>query len=244
MLGILVCWHSFFEFFDFHLKNLNKFVKIPHRIYVLDNSSETPQLKSDIPFIYVKNTDTSKDPSTRHMRTLEMGLRRAWNECDSFFIFDNDMIFCKEWTEEPQEDLVYVPTHRGTWWYCWLNLMYFKKFQESPPTFSTWNCPISGEMTDSGGNTGHWLNDEKLKKKEIKIIFDEWRQIEVLPTYRERLQKICEDHKILFEAELYEMEGIPLFHFVKMSNYMKYPQAYLQKKKDLILDVVRENNLI
>lgn len=244
MLGILVSWHSFFEFFNYHLKNLNKFIKFPHRIYVLDNSAEPFEFRSEIPFTYIRNPDLSKDPSTRHMRTLEIGLAKAWKECDSFLIFDNDMIFCKEWEKEPEEELVYVPTHRGMWWYCWMNLLYFKKFQIDPPKFSTWNCPVSGQMTDSGGNTGNWLKDEKISKKEIEIIFDEERQINVLPNYRERLMKICNEHKILFEAELYELDKVPIFHFVKMSNYMKYPAIYLDKKKNLILDVVKENNLI
>ena len=243
MLGILVCWHSFFEFFELHLRNIDKFVKVPHIIYVLDNSAESKIRPSSVAYRYLRNTNIHLDPSSRHQQTINMGLAEAWKECDSFLFLDNDMVFLKEFTKEPEEDLAYVPTYRGTWDYCWLNLLYMKKKEDGPFEFKFWSCPKTGENTDSGGNSGLLLLNESLTKIKINPIFEKSIQETLLPDYQENLRKLCDEYKIPYEVEMYDFLGIPIFHFVKMSNYMKYPDTYLKQKKHLVMLAIEKNRL-
>lgn len=140
MLGILVCYASFYDFETLQRKNIEKYVKCPYKVYML-------------------HTTVSHNPSAGHMRNLNILLNMAWSECDSFLFFDNDMIFLSDFTE-PTEDCWYVPQRKGEETeYAWCNLFYFKK-DELLRSIDFENG------SDSGGSTWRYLS-KTLNKKEI-----------------------------------------------------------------------------
>ena len=238
MLAIIICYHSFFEFLPYQLLNLHQFVKCPYRVYIIDNSNKGHASELHFlpfPITYVRSPIINSNPSDRHQQSLNIGLRAAWNDNDSFLFFDNDMIFLNDF-HEPDCDLAYTPTFRGKWNYCWLNLMYFKKFQDNPLTFGFYNCPITGENTDSGGNTGLLLLKDNLKKIKITDVLHPVRKENALPTYQINYKNLCDKYRIEPGFDLFDVEGTEIFHFRALSNYLNHPDEFLSAKKKLIIE--------
>ena len=140
MLGILIPYASFHQFVNVQTQNIEKFVKCPHKIYMV--------LSQIHPV-----------PSLGHMNNLNQLLDEAWEECDSFLFLDNDMIFLTDF-HEPKEDCWFVPQAREDYTYAWPNLLYFKKhpFMRKIEFYKD---------SDSGGSTWRYLA-EVTDKKEIK----------------------------------------------------------------------------
>lgn len=200
MLGILICYASFHSFESLQRANIQRFVKCPHRIYIL-------------------KTTVSADPSTGHQINLNTLLANAWEECDSFLLFDNDMLFLDEF-QEPTEECWYWSQERNGFEYAWPNLLYFKKHD-------LMNRIWFENDSDSGGSTWKYLQEAQTKRK---ITLDK----EGMEDYQEQLETLGKKYGIGNWSERYWLNGCPIFHFRAMSNWTKYPIDYLTKKEMLI----------
>lgn len=230
MLGIVVCYHSFFEFLPIQLENFKKFVKTDYRVYVIDNS-----LTSQPPFpgvVWIKSNATGS-PSHRHQTSVNTGLCQAWNQCDCFLLFDNDMLFCEEF-ELPRCNY-YVPQKRGNWEYGWLNLMFFYK-HPLLQSFDFAVCPETRERTDSGGSYGHYL---RLGGVSAQIQTLPVPDYSVFGSYQKKYSLLCQEYGIGTWYDLFSISGTRVFHFRALSNWTKYPEEFQLKKKELILKSVQ-----
>jgi hypothetical protein len=240
MLGIIVSFHSFKEFLYLQIDNIQKFVKIPYHVYVVDNSQDGELQGLWFPSTSIlRNADRFDSPSGRHQSSVNMGIAAAWGnpEIKDCLIFDNDMIFLTEWNP-PYADLVYEPCKRGNWEYCWLNLLYLKKFQSSPFVFQFANCPETNERTDSGGSSGFLLRNPSLDKRTIRYISDTPEREMFLPWYQTEFKDLCNQYNLPWWFDVYSFNGTKIFHFRAMSNYTNYPEEFMNKKRNLVLRAV------
>ena len=226
MLGILIPYHSFFEFLPIQLENLKQHVKTEYRVYVLDNSltgtTPLPGCK------WVVSTATGS-PSERHQRTINKGLLMAWDECDCFLFFDNDMLLCDDF-ELPRCNY-YVPQKRGNWEYGWLNLMFFWK-DERLRHFDFAKCPETGERTDSGGSYGNFLRSGGMAAQIQTLPVPDYS---VFGSYQKKYSHLCQEYGIGTWYDLFSISGTRVFHFRALSNWTKYPEEFQRRKKELIL---------
>lgn len=226
MLGILLTYHSFFEFLPYQIQNLKKYIQVPFKIYVIDNSLTPGQKYSnpDVSYLFCSNNGS---PSDRHQSAINLGLKAAWNECDSFLIFDNDMIFVDDFREPPC--CAYLPQRRGNWQYAWLNLLYFPK-DDRLSSFDFVNCPETNERTDSGGSFGNYLRSGGSVQT-----------IEILPSddcmadYQTEYRKLCDRFGVSVWYDIFRINNTRVFHFRALSNWTKYPEEFQKQKKALIL---------
>lgn len=227
MLGIIITYHSFFEFLPYQIANLKKHIRVPFKIYVVDNSLiPGKKFDGDVEYLFCNR---ATHPSDRHQTAVNQGLHHAWNSCDSFLLFDNDMIFLDDWT--PPSVCQYVPQQRGTIVYGWLNLLFFWK-DERLRSFDFAKCYITGERTDSGGSFGHFLRDGG---KTEKIATLENRK-EYFPEYIDAYERLCAKHKIGVWYDVFSINGSKVFHFRALSNWTKYPHEFNEAKKQLVLE--------
>jgi len=233
MLGIIIPYHSFFEFLEFQIPNLQKHIQVPFRVYIVDNSLENTikyhgkyleQIKYF--FCFAKGS-----PSHRHQETVNLGLSLAWEHCDAFLIFDNDMIFLNNWTPPPC--VAYHPQRRGTLEYGWLNLFYFPKM-ECFHTIDFANCPVTRERTDSGGSIG--LHLPSIKNK---MVINYSEPIDpYFPEYCEKYRALAKQYNVGPWMDVFSFNGTDIFHFRALSNWTKYPEEFQLAKKKLILDTM------
>jgi hypothetical protein len=238
MLGIIISYHSFFEFLPHQLENIKKYVKVPYTVYIVDNCQQQQTISGS--FVYLRNPLLINHPSLRHQESVNMGLQAAWNSCDSFLIFDNDMIFLSEWNE-PKEDMMYELVSRGEWEYCWQNILYLKKKWDKPFVFSFYKCPKTGEQTDSGGNSGLLLRDKSITKRKLRYVykFDTERE-SCLPSFQIPYKQLCDEYKTFWWFDVYDFNSTLIFHYRAMSNYCNLPVDFLNKKKQLILSTIKD----
>ena len=201
MLGILVSYASFHQFETLQRKNIERFVKCPYKLYIC-------------------HTSLHGNPSLGHMLTLNSLLDQAWEECDSFLFFDNDMIFLTEFYE-PMEDCWYLPQDRSGIHYAWANLLYFKKH----PLMKTIGFEHN---TDSGGSTWKYLA-ETPNKKIIPFDADGFEE------YKNDVDRLNKEYKRGSWNERFHLNGSQIYHFRAMSNWTKYEEEYMKKKEKLIL---------
>ena len=230
MLGVLLTYHSFFEFMPIQLENLKKHIKVPFKIYIIDNSLVNTvkyhgKYLEQIKYLFCF---TQGSPSHRHQEAINMGLSLAWNDCDAFLLFDNDMIFLDDWTPPPL--CQYVPQRRGSLEYAWLNLLYFPK-DEALRRFDFANCVQTRERTDSGGSFGFFLRNGG-KAETIATLEN---RKEYFPDYIEAYEALCKRHNVGVWYDTFRMNGANVFHFRALSNWTKYPEAFQEEKKKLIL---------
>ena len=201
MLGILIPYASFHQFEKLQKENIAQFVKCPHKIYVVHST-----------VFYV--------PSLGHMANLNTLLDQAWEECDSFLLMDNDMIFLSDF-HEPKEDCWFVPQKRENYTYAWPNLMYFKRhwlmrkiefYQDS----------------DSGGSSWRYLAAVSDKRE---ILQDE----EGFTAYQEEYEGLCKKYGVLKWIDHFTLNGSEIFHFRATSNWTKWPVEFIREKEELIL---------
>jgi hypothetical protein len=158
-----------------------------------------------------------------------MGLQKAWDNCSSFLLFDNDMILIDDF-RLPSIPF-YVEQQRGNWKYGWLNLMYFKK-HPTLQSFDFAKCPDTGERTDSGGSFGNFLRSGKVCAQIQTLAFPDysfWKE------YQEEYISLCIRHGVACWYDIFSMNGTRVLHFRALSNWTKYPEAFQQEKKALIL---------
>jgi len=237
MLGIVISCGSFEEFVPYQLRNIETFVKVPFRLVFVDNTNAGFQ--HTYQYDVVRNSDIHDSPSGRHTTSVNIGLAYLWDSCESFLVFDNDMIFLSEWNE-PQEDIYYEHTQRGNWAYCWLNLLYFKKKSTSSPKLYFHTCEETYERTDSGGTTGLWLRDSTLTKQRLTYISDVDTRKKAFPEYVLPFYEVCQKHNVEVWFDLYDFNGTSIFHFRAMSNYCGYTEAFMKEKTALIFQAMNQ----
>lgn len=225
MLGVILCYHSFFEFLPFQIANLKKHIQVPFQIYVVDNSLTHQPPSEGVKWIVCSETGS---PSHRHQAAVNSALAHAWYECDSFLIFDNDMIFLNDWT--PPSCTLYAPQRRGQLEYAWLNLFYFPKMN-CFKRFSFANCPFTNERTDSGGSTGFHLLSVETQKIVSHPSTGHW-----WPHYENQYVNLCKKFHIDIWYDIFELNTRTIvFHFRALSNWAHYPEDFCVEKKKLIL---------
>jgi len=228
MLGILIPYHSFFEFLPIQLENLKQHIKSPFRVYVLDNS-HTGQ--SPMPGCTWVVSNATGNPSERHQQTINNRLMKAWSECDCFLFFDNDMLFCEDF-ELPKCNY-YCPQKRGNWEYGWLNLMFFYK-DERLRHFDFAKCPETGERTDSGGSFGNYLRSGGMACQIQTLPVPDYS---VFGSYQKKYSDLCKSFGLGVWYDLFSISGTRVFHFRALSNWTKYPEEFQRRKKELILQI-------
>lgn len=228
MLGVLLTYHSFFEFISYQVANLKKHIKVPFKIYLIDNSLTAGiKTREDVKYIHCWEKGS---PSHRHQTAINCGLAEAWLECDAFLIFDNDMIFLNDWT--PPSTVLWVPQKRGTIEYAWLNLFYFPKM-ECFKYFEFAVCPHTRERTDSGGSTGWHLKNLQKFVIEAMPPTGNW-----FPHYEHAYRELCDRHSVGMWYDVFLLNNAcVVFHFRALSNWTKYPEEFQIQKKALILEV-------
>lgn len=226
MLGILVPYHSCFELLDYQLQNFKTHIKTPYRVYVIDNSLTNQPPHPDVVWVVCQAQGA---PSERHQRSINKALLMAWDSCDCFLLFDNDMIFLDDFTL-PNVNY-YLPQKRGNWEYGWLNLMFYYK-DELLRHFDFAKCPDTGERTDSGGSFGTYLRTGKICAQIQTLVVPDYS---IFADYQKDYVSLCESFKIGCWFDLFSMNGSRVFHFRALSNWTNYPAEFQAKKKALIL---------
>jgi hypothetical protein len=234
MLAVILTYHSFFEFLPYQIQNLKKHIKVPFKIYVVDNSLiPTKKFDGDVEYLFCKKDTT---PSDRHQTAVNQGLAAAWNSCDCFLLFDNDMIFLDDWS--PPSLCQYLPQQRGALVYAWLNLLFFWK-DERLRSFDFAVCYFTRERTDSGGSFSNFLRQGG--KGDVILTLENRK--EYFPEYIEAYEKLCSIHKVSCWYDVFSINGSKVFHFRGVSNWMKYPIGFNESKKKVILEHIVAGSL-
>ena len=235
MLGIILTYYSFPEMLQYQLKNFEKHVKTPYKVFVVDDSPQglsLPSVSSDKNVIYLKSSvlGSTANPSTRHQNAVNNGMNIAQYSCDTFLIFDNDMIFITDF---------YLP--QKPWWlpidcpsfrkgisdddtkYPWFNLLYIEHFHY----FEYY------KNSDSGGSILPYLRD-------ADIITHETTDNILLNEYITKYKELSNEYTIEPYQELLQINNALVYHFRAMSNYTSFPKDYMEKKKQLILSYLNQ----
>lgn len=225
MLGVILTYHSFFEFLPTQVQNLKKYITVPFKIYVVDNSLVAGQkYQGDVTYLFCRENGS---PSHRHQSAINQALCHAWNECDCFLLFDNDMVFVEEF--RPPSGCCYVPQRRGNWPYAWLNLLFFWK-DDRLKSFDFATCPDTRQRTDSGGSFGHYLRSGG--KADVIQTFE---TDDCLADYQNDYKDLCKRYSVQVWYDIFRINNARVFHFRALSNWAKYPEEFQKEKKALIL---------
>ena len=245
MLGILIPYHSFFEFCPFQLRNIQHFVKVPHKILIVDDSdldsSDLPSIAKDFNVAYWKippaqHNMFGNNPSARHQHAVNVGLHFLREMCSHILIFDNDMIFMKDFNPSLDRSLWYVPHTRGTLVYPWLNLFLFSTHEDIYEIhFNV--CPLTGEGTDSGGSLSEILQE---RKEDCHSITFEFSSDVYLLDWQKKYRQLCETYQIQPWYDIFHFQATSIFHFRGLSNWQNHPSEFLHAKKTLILEALNE----
>jgi hypothetical protein len=234
MLAVILTYQSFFEFLPLQIQNLKKHIKVPFKIYVVDNSlSPGKKFDGDVEYLFCNR---ATHPSDRHQTAVNQALCVAWNSCNSFLLFDNDMIFLDDWS--PPSLCQYVPQQRGNLPYGWLNLLFFWK-DERLQSFDFAVCPSTKERTDSGGSFSVFL--QSGGKAECILTLKNHNKY--FPEYIDAYEKLCATYKVSCWYDVFSINSSLVFHFRGISNWMKYPHEFNESKKRLILEHVITSSL-
>jgi hypothetical protein len=245
MLGILIPYHSFFEMCAFQLKNIRHFVKVPHTILIVDDSSlELSPLESlceDFNALYWKIPHQQKqpfenNPSARHQHAVNTGMAILREMCSHILIFDNDMIFLNDFCPALDRTLWYVPHTRGTLVYPWLNLFLFSS-EEKIFDINFDICPVTGEGTDSGGSLATYLLQ---RHEDCRIIQCEFSSQLYFLAWQKNYRQLCEQFHIQPWYEIFQLDTTHIFHFRGLSNWQNHTLEFLEAKKALILQALSE----
>jgi hypothetical protein len=243
MLGILIPYHSFFELCPFQIRNIRHFVKVPHKILIVDDSdlevSPLGKMCEELDVLYWKIAPSQHNlfgdhPSARHQHALNLGVDLLRDSCTHLLIFDNDMIFMNEFTPKLDASLWYVPNVRGTLTYPWLNLFLFST-KEAIHEFEFATCPHTGETTDPGGNLAGYLLQ---RNDDCHSIVQTWESKDFLVEWQKKYKQLCEQYQIQPWYDIFHFLDTTVFHFRGLSNWQKHSPEFLQAKKALILEAV------
>lgn len=243
MLGILIPYHSFFELCPFQLKNIQQFVKVPYTILIVDDSdleqSPLAEIAKEDTVLYWKiplaqHKMFGENPSARHQHAINVGLDILKDKCSHVLLFDNDMIFVKEFIPRLDKSIWYLPQKRGTLLYPWLNLFLFST-SESINHIDFATCPVTGETTDSGGSLSTLVNKEYCFP-----IVQEWQSKEFFVEWQDKYRNLCQKYQIQPWYDIFHFQETSVFHFRGLSNWQNHPLEFLEAKKMLILEALNE----
>ena len=241
MLGILIPYHSFFEILNFQINNIRHFVKVEHRILIIDDSdNEVYSLQTMCEELNVEFWKISphqhklfgNHPSARHQHALNTGIEMLNDSCRHILIFDNDMVFTEPFAPLLKNEIWYVPQKRGEVNYPWLNLFFFPAKEFTSFDFAT--CPVTGETTDPGGNLAGHLQDQAAER--CHLIKQEWSSTTYFLEYQQKYRELCEHYCITPWFDIFHFLGTSIFHFRGLSNWQGHPEEFLAAKKRLILE--------
>lgn len=201
MLGILIPYASFYQFEDLQIQNIKRYVKCPYKIFIV---------KSTVHAV----------PSVGHMNNLNALLDDAWDQCDSFLLFDNDMIFLDDF-HEPEEDCWFLPQTRSGYTYAWPNLMYFKKNELMRRIWFE-------NDSDSGGTSWRYLASTENKRE---ITYDG----KCFGNFEYELERLCDCHGMTIWTDRFRLGKTNIYHFRALSNWTKWPIEFQKAKEELIL---------
>jgi hypothetical protein len=214
MLGIVITYFNFPEFLPKQIANIKKHVKVPYKIFVVDDSNDGLFMTSTGAVI-IRQRFQYGNPSNRHQNAVNLGMNVAKLFCDRFLIFDNDMIFLTDLYHEPTSSM-YMPivsiVNGKPAVFPWLNLLYtdhFHVFEFKDGSDSGGNFPIEGAG--------------KIKNTTCEYDF--------IPAYK----ALCERYSIAPYYDVLDMNGAIVFHFRAMSNYTGLPEEFMEEKRQLIM---------
>lgn len=212
-LGIVISYFNFPEFLPKQIANIKKHVKVPYKIFVVDDSNDGLFMTSTEAVI-IRNPIRNGNPSTRHQQAVNVGMNIAKLFCDTFLVFDSDMIFMTDFNE-PSTNM-YIPivsiVKGKKAIFPWLNLLYTKHYH----VFEF------KDGSDSGGNFPT-EGAEQIKNTTCDYNF--------IPAYK----ALCEKYNIAPYYDVLDINGAIVFHFRAMSNYCEFPEEFMIEKRELIM---------
>jgi len=233
MLGIILTYYNCEEFFPYQLKNFKKFIKCPYQVFVVDDSpmglDSIWKICSENGIVCLKSSTlgSASNPSTRHQNAVNQAFNVAQYACDSFLIFDNDMIFltdfhlptkpCWHAMQSPKFRLGHSKIDR---FFAWLNIMflteyhYFEYFEDS----------------DSGGSIIPYLETHDTDKITIVEKIDH-----PVNEYITKYEELSKEYNITPFQEILNINGCFVYHFRAMSNYPLLDKEFMTKKKELVM---------
>ena len=230
MLGIILTYFSFPEMLPYQLSNFKKFVNTPYTVFIIDDSDGgLSELNIDgVTYFRHTNHIIGSSASIRHQTAVNFGLKKAERICNSFLIFDNDMIFLNDFN--PPSLSYYRPQFRGKLEYSWLNLLYLTKVH----TFDFKKCSITGQRSDSGGN---YVGDRKIidicDHGDVKIKNDH------LSEYVSEYNELCRKNAVPIWYDILDIKGSIIFHFCAVSNWKNWSEHFQIEKKRLIMKYLK-----
>jgi hypothetical protein len=216
MLGIVITYFNFGEFIPKQLANLKKHVKVPYKVFIVDDSNDG--LIMSLPLseaVVLRNPVRVGNPSTRHQNAVNVGMSLAKIFCDRFLIFDNDMIFLTDLFHEPTTSM-YMPMvsiiKGKKCIFPWLNLLYTTQYHYF-------------EFKDGSDSGGSFPTEGAEQIKNTTCDYD------FIPAYK----ALCEKYNIAPYYDVLDINGAIVFHFRAMSNYTQFPEEFMEEKRQLIM---------
>ena len=214
MLAIVITYFNFAEFLPKQIENIKKHVKVPYKIFVVDDSNDGLNL-TPTGAVIIRQRFQYGNPSNRHQNAVNLGMNVAKLFCDRFLIFDNDMIFLTDLYHEPETNM-YLPIvsiiNGKPAVHPWLNLLYTKQYHVF-------------EFKDGSDSGGNFPTEGASKIKNTTCEYD------FIPAYK----ALCEKHSIAPYYDVLDMNGAIVFHFRAMSNYTGLPEEFMEEKRQLIM---------
>ena len=216
MLGIVITYFNFPEFLPKQIENIKKHVKVPYKIIMVDDSDSGLNFKLPTnEAIIIRQRFQYGNPSNRHQNAVNLGMNVAKLICNTFLIFDNDMIFLSDLYHEPDTNM-YMPivsiVNGKPAVFPWLNLLYTKHFHVF-------------EFKDGSDSGGNFPIEGASKIKNTTCEYD------FIPAYK----ALCERYSIAPYYDVLDLNGAIVFHFRAMSNYCEFPEEFMEEKRQLIL---------
>lgn len=237
MLGIILTYKDCFEFLPLQLENFARHVKTPYKVYVIDDSEEGLTSPGLYDIVYWKMLSNDGGTSGRHQACLNTGLALASQHCDSFLLFDNDMIFIDDFFKPSK--LCYLPQFRDQIEYMWANLLYLPSISSVYP-LDFYTCPQTKIRTDSAGNTCKYLRDHKDECEQIVDLTK--RKTFIFPDYYSKHSDLCKQYNITEwvpgQYDLLRINNARVFHARGMSNWMKWNPEFFNKKREMVFRFV------
>ena len=215
MLAIVITYFNFAEFLVKQIANIKKYVKVPYKIFVVDDS-DAGLIELNQPGVtYIRQRFQYGNPSNRHQNAVNLGMNVAKLICNTFLILDNDMIFLSDLYHEPETNM-YMPivsiVNGKPAVFPWLNLLYTDHFHVF-------------EFKDGSDSGGNFPTEGAGKIKNTTCEYD------FIPAYK----ALCERYSIAPYYDVLDMNGAIVFHFRAMSNYTGLPEEFMEEKRQLIM---------
>jgi hypothetical protein len=214
-LGIVITYFNFAEFVPKQLANFKKYVKSPYKVFIVDDSNDGLDIQLPISeAVVLRNPVRIGNPSTRHQNAVNVGMSLAKLFCDTFLIFDNDMLFMNDFYEPLiNHYMPIVSIIKGKKAvFPWLNLLYTTHYHYF-------------EFKDGSDSGGSFPTEGAERIKNTTCDYDFILAYKVL----------CEKYNIAPYYDILDINGAIVFHFRAMSNYTQFPEEFMIEKRELIM---------